>query len=396
MGGGMSHAATKWAFDQPELHRDMKPSEWAVLMVLADCHNPVNGCFPSQDYICQKTNLAERAVRDQLARLRERGLIDWDAARDGQRRGSNRYRLGFEPDFQPANSAGREDAASTGKIGHSQPADSDALNRQNLPPNPVREPVKEPEREGAREAQETENRKAVERGFEKAFRTWPTSISDSRPEALKVWFGLDADERERAGAEIGRYVEAVKATGRKLVCAFAVYLREKRWDHLPEPEPEKAAPAYAPAFGPVWSAIRMRDLVTGQKQPTPLKAWEQQAVREGRLELEMLERSKRANSGWPAVNGMHERAATRGGGVSGFGATEERLGKITEFVPIDTEIWEAWRLEHELRGWPWLPDPGGMGGAYFPKGGPHGLADFEAAVKAGKGGEDDGGRSQAA
>ncbi|TIW40356.1 MAG: helix-turn-helix domain-containing protein, partial [Mesorhizobium sp.] len=74
----MSHAATKWAFDQPEIHRDMKPSEWAVLMVLADCHNPVNGCFPSQDYICSKTNLAERAVRDQLTHLRERGLIDWD------------------------------------------------------------------------------------------------------------------------------------------------------------------------------------------------------------------------------------------------------------------------------------------------------------------------------
>jgi hypothetical protein len=53
-------------------------------------------------------------------------------------------------------------------------------------------------------------------------------------------------------------------------------------------------------------------------------------------------------------------------------------------------------MEHELRGWPWLPDPGGMGGAYFPKGGPRGLAEFEAAVKAGKGGEDDGGRSQAA
>jgi repressor of nif and glnA expression len=65
----MSHAATKWAFDQPEKHRDMKPSEWAVLRVLADCHNPVNGCFPSQDYIRSKTNLAERAVRYQLHRL---------------------------------------------------------------------------------------------------------------------------------------------------------------------------------------------------------------------------------------------------------------------------------------------------------------------------------------
>jgi hypothetical protein len=136
----MSHVATKWAFDQPELHRDMKPSEWAVLMVLADCHNPVNGCFPSQDYICSKTNLGERTVRDQLARLRGRQLVNWEAARENDRRASNRYSLAFEPDFLPADSAG----SPSGEIEHEQPAESDQSNRQNLPPNLVREPVKEP------------------------------------------------------------------------------------------------------------------------------------------------------------------------------------------------------------------------------------------------------------
>jgi hypothetical protein len=127
----VSHAATKWAFDQPELHRDMKPSEWAVLMVLADCHNPVNGCFPSQDYICSKTNLGERAVRDQLTHLKARGLIVWDATFEDGKRASNRYHLSFEVDFQPANSAGSLQAPATGEIVPDQPAESDTSNRQN-------------------------------------------------------------------------------------------------------------------------------------------------------------------------------------------------------------------------------------------------------------------------
>lgn len=137
----MSHVATKWAFDQPETYPDMKPSEWAVLIILADCHNPVAGCFPSQDYICRRTNLSERAVREQLARLTTRGLIVATPARENGKRGSNRYVLAFEnASPQPARSAG----SSTGNIQPSQPANSDTFNRQNLPPNLVIEPVTEP------------------------------------------------------------------------------------------------------------------------------------------------------------------------------------------------------------------------------------------------------------
>ena len=50
----MSHEATNWAFEQPQVFPDMKPPEWAVLIVLADCHNPLHGCFPSQEYIAAR------------------------------------------------------------------------------------------------------------------------------------------------------------------------------------------------------------------------------------------------------------------------------------------------------------------------------------------------------
>ncbi|MBN9272996.1 MAG: hypothetical protein J0J15_22690 [Mesorhizobium sp.] len=97
-------------------------------------------------------------------------------------------------------------------------------------------------------------------------------------------------------------------------------------------------------------------------------------------------------SGWPMVNALHFSAETRGLGIHGFGPAEEALGKLCEFVPVESECWKAWKLEHDLRGWPWLPDPGTMRGVYFPAGGPGGLEAFEQAVR---GNHDAGGREAA-
>jgi hypothetical protein len=383
----MSHAATKWAFDQPELHRDMKPSEWAVLMVLADCHNPVNGCFPSQDYICAKTNLGERAVRDQLCRLRERGLIDWDSARENGRRGSNRYILGFEPGFQPAKFA----ASSTGEIEQVQPADSDSFNRQNLPPNPVREPVKEPERGREREDQksETERRREVAIWLKRHFTGWPGYAVQSESEAIRHAVALSAEERDAAVDRMADYLAAEKRE--KARCAYSVYLAEKRWERLPPKQPEPEKPAYAPAFGPVWGAIRMADLVTGPKAATPLKAWEVRAVEEGTIDRVRTERENRRRGGWPKVNAMDAAAETRGVGVTAPKPDEVALGALMEPVPVGSPLLAEWRAEFERQGWPWLPDPGRMPVIYFPAGGPAALGEFEAAIAAAKEGQPDAG-----
>jgi hypothetical protein len=53
-------------------------------------------------------------------------------------------------------------------------------------------------------------------------------------------------------------------------------------------------------------------------------------------------------------------------------------------VPVDSELFTVWRAEHARRGWPWIPDPGGMRVVYFPRGGPEGLEAFEAAMQAGQ------------
>ena len=112
----MSHEATNWAFSQPEKFTDMKPAEWAVLMVLANCHNPVNGCFPSQDYLSRKTNQNPRSVRRQLMKLHFRNLVNWDESREGGKRGSNRYLLAFESEFVSQSGSGNQSKIQPDKL----------------------------------------------------------------------------------------------------------------------------------------------------------------------------------------------------------------------------------------------------------------------------------------
>ncbi|WP_136617047.1 MULTISPECIES: helix-turn-helix domain-containing protein [Mesorhizobium] len=383
----MSHAATKWAFDQPEMHRDMKPSEWAVLMVLADCHNPVNGCFPSQDYICSKTNLGERAVRDQLTHLRARGLIAWDVTFEDGKRSSNRYHLSFESDFQPANSAGSSGAEATGEIVPEQPAESDSFNRQNSPPNLVREPVREPVEREARE----DNPKKIEAAFWRMVRVWPGQKGIPTARALKLFMALSLEDRVEAERKFPHWLALLKAQKKDHVHAPSTYFEQRLWVDVPEPVDAKPAAMTAPPFGPVWGAVRMRELVlkSALSAPPPsafmatLLAQDDAQGRQARL-------TRQAKHGWPSVNRMHDFAESR----KGITVTPdlEALAALMEPVPVRGDLWQRWLGEHEKRGWPWLPDPGQMPVVYFPAGGPAGLEAFEQAVR---GNHDAGGREAA-
>lgn len=280
----MSHDATKWAFDQPERFPDMKPNEWAVLLVLADCHNPVHGCFPSQAYICRRTNLTERAVRGQLAALRGRGLVSWEQAYDGGHRTANRYRLECEPDFEPDHQ--RPDERSEGRRatenppddggagpdlpangagcsavenGPAKPANPDGSYRQNLPPTlePVRsEPVTERECAQAREPSGVEGEQPSPGPRLERFRSnWPTTPADSFKRVETAWNGLTPEERRAGVAAIAHYLAHLRdVLKRKHICGGDIYLREKRWETLPEPEAEKPAAPQRASAAP-WSRL---------------------------------------------------------------------------------------------------------------------------------------------
>lgn len=236
------------------------------------------------------------------------------------------------------------------------------------------------ERERASEDEgREESRKALERAFEKAWQKWPTSVGDSRPTALNAWMTLTAEERALAVEETERYVTEVKATGRKLLCSHAVYLKEKRWTYLqPRTEAKKAESIDAPAFGALWSVARFKQLVTGPRVPFgDFTHVQKHLIASGHSE-DKLRRESVAKTGWPQINAMHERAVNHQGVV--VSAALEGFKDLVEAVPVASERFVEWKSHHEQVGWPWIPDPGKQPVVYFPVGGPDGLKRFEQAV----------------
>jgi hypothetical protein len=86
--------------------------------------------------------------------------------------------------------------------------------------------------------------------FDRAYQHWPTSVSDNRQEAYLAWLKLGEEDRQRAADELGRCVRAMKGTGRKHICSFATYLRDRRWEALPDRPKEPARAAASDWRGP--------------------------------------------------------------------------------------------------------------------------------------------------
>lgn len=209
----MSHVATNWAFSQ----RGLKPSAKIVLLILADCHNPAHGCFPTQAFLADACEMNRDTVNVQLAHLEERGLIrrvrSIDPATKRQR--PTRYKLSFEADFEgqdcseepppsPADPAPKlpqkpvsEIPTQTPKAVSEFPAEPCRKNGQsrvgNSDTNPVKEPVKEPCVGGA--AAHTPE------GFEDFWKVYPRPRDRKRAERLfaeAVKGGIQAEVIVRA------------------------------------------------------------------------------------------------------------------------------------------------------------------------------------------------------
>lgn len=154
----MSHEATIWAVKV----RGISCTEARVLWHLADCHNPIFGCYPKQDYLADACEIDVRSIRRALDSLRAKGFINWVEQREGKNRKANRYSLGFEDGFrafaedaQGENEADNLSASSQASTGQDCTFEPDKIDTLNRTPEssiePVREPVRETsnEREGA-------------------------------------------------------------------------------------------------------------------------------------------------------------------------------------------------------------------------------------------------------
>lgn len=95
----MSHEATNWAVKQ----KGLRPIAKIVLWHLSDCHNPTQGCFPTQEYLAEQAEVSRASVNRILAELEHAGIIRRHIRLhpETKRRISTRYLLAFEKDFEP-------------------------------------------------------------------------------------------------------------------------------------------------------------------------------------------------------------------------------------------------------------------------------------------------------
>lgn len=402
----MSHAATNWAIAQ----RGLKPATKIVLWHLADCHNPSYGCFPSQDYLSDRCEMSRSSLNEHLATLENAGLIRRESRRCSRtkKQENTRYHLAFEDDFDknPSPETGHGPAKAVSGIQQKPCPENDESRVQNLDTNPVREPVREPvTRESASECEEEKNSsdqpegltKRAEALFFKSFKGWDRFDVSPKQPMLTAWKRLSWEQMEAAADAVPRFLAGKKAAGMRHAPAISTYLdlNERLWEAFPSvEEPEAQGPIHAPPFGPDWGAKRAALLLAGPTVTSPrLTRYEQIIVQRGEVREADLIREKLVKVGFPAVNDLDDRAADRRGCM--VEPEYQALTGLVEAVPVVSPMFEAWRVEHERRGWKWVPDPGRQPVVFFPKGGPDGLDKFEAAIR-GEAEKHDGGGREAA
>lgn len=110
-----------WAMDLPQ-------GQKMVLLALADRANDDGECWPGQESLSRKCSMSERAIRDNIHKLEQAGLIEVETRQDTDthQRKTNLYRLNLEQK-PPADSAGGSGQKATGshrQIATKPPAES--------------------------------------------------------------------------------------------------------------------------------------------------------------------------------------------------------------------------------------------------------------------------------
>ncbi|PJE26828.1 Helix-turn-helix domain-containing protein [Pseudooceanicola antarcticus] len=220
----MSHKATNWLSSIPA--KALTNSEFRVLFHLCDCHNPSQGCFPTQAYLIDCCGISNGTLNNALNGLEAKGLIARHQERDGRtrRQKPTRYVLGFElgaakePSPASGGGAGAKPSPRTGggKQGKRSPETGDgAVSNLRADPSPIsagsrlqptgevtcKEPVINP-----RAAREGSKNPLVVAEAERAIRVFREGRQDALRE-LKPWVQdhirnaelLTPDERQRSG-----------------------------------------------------------------------------------------------------------------------------------------------------------------------------------------------------
>jgi len=192
----VSNKAMAWAVDCK-----VKGSHKLVLMLIAEAHNGHTGaCFPSQEWIEEKSGLADSTVLSILKDLEEWGFLSRHTKSLGRGKGSRRdFELHLET-FDPQ----ILDLLNSGVRG---------LENTQLDPQPARPPLKE---EPEREPEVTGNAGAKDDHSEVLKAFWDSSPDKARERSSK----------KRLSEAVSKIVRARKdVTAEQLLAAWQAFLR---------------------------------------------------------------------------------------------------------------------------------------------------------------------------
>ncbi|CTQ52947.1 hypothetical protein LP7551_01467 [Roseibium album] len=356
---------------------ELKLRDLQLLCILGRHTDTAGWCRRSQVKMAAEMGCCRATVYNSIKRLVQRGYVARVPAETASGRDSaHYYRVILDPKFEDQ-SAEKIDETAEGDTDEPLCQHSDTL--VNTPAGPatselagpatsglapsITTPLNDPtstERESAREEDEKEtepkvSRDAWKRRLRKLHARWPTFASDSADTAEIAWFALSVSEREQADTLLETFVAHVTGLGRTKHCAFAVYLREKRWQRLPSPAAKVVSSnEMAKPFGKLWGAMRFSFLIcapTG-RLPTPTR-YQQQILDQGGPPARAEELSRLARYGWPKVNDMQENAMRKGRSCPADPALQP-LTKLFHRVRKGSDCWNAWRALHDEKGWPWF------------------------------------------
>lgn len=230
----MSHEATNWAVKQ----KGLRPIAKIVLWHLSDCHNPTQGCFPTQEYLADMAEVSRASVNRILSELEHTGIIRREIRLhpETKRRISTRYRLAFEKDFEPLHVEGHVTGCDMGSedgpclkndeshvsktassMSHSYETQT-SKGTSNLTGNPPQPP----ESGGL--------------GFAIIWEAWPSKYRGRRDNAEGAYNSLPKSEK-RAATELAPTVITAIVRQKKRMPALVSYFRKRLFaDYLDAPE----------------------------------------------------------------------------------------------------------------------------------------------------------------
>ena len=412
--------------------RALKPRDLQVLCVLGRHTDDLGWCRKSQVKMADEMGCARSTVFEAIERLVKAGYVERHVqTEDNGRDSPHVYRVVLDPIHPQVSAVVDVDdpcrLAGTPADISAPPAGPEAAPPAGPEPAPKNDPFRTTHQNERERARDRDAEKEVERWLRKVHPKWPSFVTDSAPKALTAALALSAEDRDAAADRLADYVSAAKVGGRTIICTFAVYLAERRWEKLPEATAATAKPVSREIrpFGPAWSTMRFRALLAGHVdvgEPDVTRAKREANYQASRQMLgaakaeatyrnmgheigeggELLfpsdfeERVWRAHvmaNGYPEVARL-DKAAGEGRSLPAA-QTFDPVAHLMEAVPVGLRVWKEWQAEFERRQWPWLPSPGKQPVVFFPAGGPEAFEQFVQAIRD-EGNDDDGGTRQQA